>query len=320
MPRPSHWHELIGGLVTFAALVVAALGILIFARPGALHGDLMTLYAPTSAARGIVAGNSEVWLAGLKVGRVKEIHFAPASVDSSRRLLMVLEVLAQYRPQIRRDASVQVRAGGSFIGAPVVAIDVSSPDSPPVVSGDTLRLEPQLDVEGITGQFAGATQELPGLLANVRMLSQQLTGTAGTVGAFLSGEANPQVDVLMRRADRLTAGATGGRGTLGLAFGGRDAVMARVTQARARADSVRALVASTRTSLGRFRRDTSLMTTVTDVRNEVAITRALLAEPRGTAGRALADRAAFLELDTLEKQLSDLIADIKARPLRYVVF
>jgi hypothetical protein len=88
----------------------------------------------------------------------------------------------------------------------------------------------------------------------------------------------------------------------------------------AQVDSLRALLASDATAVGRFRRDSSLLRSVEDVRNEVAITRALLGEPRGTAGRVLRDSAFVRQLAGAERELDSLFADIKARPLRYWPF
>jgi hypothetical protein len=48
--------------------------------------------------------------------------------------------------------------------------------------------------------------------------------------------------------------------------------------------------------------------------------RALLAEPRGMAGRALHDRAAYDQIERLERELGALMEDLRRNPLRYVVF
>jgi hypothetical protein len=56
------------------------------------------------------------------------------------------------------------------------------------------------------------------------------------------------------------------------------------------------------------------------LRDEVALARALLDSPRGTAGRARQDAALAEELTAAQAELTALIADIKARPFRYVAF
>ena len=88
----------------------------------------------------------------------------------------------------------------------------------------------------------------------------------------------------------------------------------------ARADSVRALVGSSSTSLGRFRRDSTLLAEVADIRDELARVRASLDESRGTAGRVLHDSAAFSALGDAQREMTLLFADMKKHPLRYNPF
>jgi hypothetical protein len=86
----------------------------------------------------------------------------------------------------------------------------------------------------------------------------------------------------------------------------------------ARTDSVRALLASRNTSLGRFRRDSTLAGEVSDIRNELTLVRAALDEPRGTAGRVLHDSAVTSALGQAQQEMTLLLADIKKNPRRYL--
>jgi hypothetical protein len=102
--------------------------------------------------------------------------------------------------------------------------------------------------------------------------------------------------------------------------GGVGATTARAKRALARVDSLRALVASNETSIGRFRRDSSLLRTVGSLRDEVTIVKALLDEPRGTAGRVLHDSVLTRQLGAAQRELGALLADLRKHPLRYVAF
>ena len=80
------------------------------------------------------------------------------------------------------------------------------------------------------------------------------------------------------------------------------------------------LLASDRTSIGRFRRDSTLLRTVADVRDELSITSALLASQNGTLGRFAQDSIIAVQMAEMSKQMTDLFADIKKRPFRYIAF
>lgn len=314
--RSLRWSQLVPGLITALVLVAVTLAVLLFAKVGAASGDTMRVYTAMSAARGVMKG-SEVWLHGYPVGVVQSIQFLPASAPLAKRLLVTLDVGEQFRPFIRLDSDAQIRAGGSLIGAPVIYITGGTPGARPIGDGDTLIAQAQADVEGITGEFALAARELPAIMQNVRMIRTQLRAATGTIGAFTS-EEGVELGGVQERGMRIASRLRGGRGTLGLAFGGRGALMARARSAMASADSVRQLLAEGRGELGRFRRDSTLIRAVGEIRDELALVRALLDEPRGTAGRLKHDRAIALELAAADTAMQLLFADIKSRPLRYL--
>ena len=121
---------------------------------------------------------------------------------------------------------------------------------------------------------------------------------------------------MARLADRLTQPT----GTIGLALSTHSSLVSRARRTMARADSIRALVASNGGSYGRFRRDSTLLREVADVRNEIDIIRALMASPNGTLGRARGDSALFDALAGARRELTLIIADVHRRPLRYIHF
>ena len=318
MPREIGWRNLIPGIVAVAAIVMAALSVLVFARVGALHGDVMRLYAPTAGARGVLEG-TEVWLEGQKIGRVTGIRFGPVTMDTLHRVVIEVDVLADYRRFLRRDSYAQIRTGNSLIGAPVVYITVGSPASRALASGDTLTTRPQADVENTTGRFAEASQSFPAIIANVALLNAQMTTARGTIGSLLSsGDGIQQLSRVSENANQLLTRASAGHGTLGRMMNGT--VQARVAQVSARADSVRQLMSSPNSSLGRFKKDSTLLRTLTAVRAETDSVFALLSQSRGTAGRVLNDSALVLEIASTRRTLDTVIKDVKANPFRYLAF
>jgi phospholipid/cholesterol/gamma-HCH transport system substrate-binding protein len=111
---------------------------------------------------------------------------------------------------------------------------------------------------------------------------------------------------------------TGRGGSIGPIMNGE--LTSRTGRTLARVDSVRALLASRNTSLGRFRRDSTLLAEVGDIRNELTLIRAALDEPRGTAGRILHDSALTDALGQAQREMTLLFADIKKNPRRYLSF
>jgi ABC-type transporter Mla subunit MlaD len=320
MPRRLSWSDVRGGFLAVVVIVGLSLATLKYARVGALHGRTVRLYALVSEARGILKG-SEVWLSGQVIGKVADIQFrSPAIADTTVRVLLVLDVLDKYRPAMSRDAVAQVRSGGSLIGAVVVYVSPGTLGAGEIRDGDTLRARPQADVEGASSQLGVAAREFPAIMNSVKELRGELQSTRGTLGAVLN-EGMAQRGALQRTAanvGRLHDRVAGGRGTVGKVMSGD--LGARAHRVMARTDSVRALLASSSTSFGRFRRDSTLVSEVADIQKELSKVRALLDSSQGTAGRVLHDSAVTRALGDAQREMGLLFADLKKHPLRYNPF
>src|SRR5687768_2704184 len=320
MTRRLAWSNVRGGLIAVAVIVAIAAGTLRYARVGALRGNRVRLYAAVGAARGVLKG-SEVWLLGQKVGKITYIRFrSPSESDTTVRVLVEMEVLEKYRAALHRDAEAQIRTGGSVIGAMVVYLTPGSPSAPVIREGDTLHAKPQSDVESATVQFGAATRELPAIMSNVKSIRAELQSAGGTAGALLRSNTLDRgpLQAAGRQVARLRQRLGNGRGSLSPIMKG--GLGTRASRVMARVDSVRALIGSSSTSLGRFRKDSTLIAEVADIRDELAEVRASLAESRGTAGRVLHDSAAFDALGEVHREMALLVADLKKHPLRYSPF
>jgi phospholipid/cholesterol/gamma-HCH transport system substrate-binding protein len=319
MPRRTSWKELIIGIVSLAAVLGIGGAILVFARVGMMHGKAFRLYAQASAARGVIRG-TEVWLSGQRVGTVKSVSFLPPSVDTASRVLITMDVLESAQQQIRENSTIRIRAGGSLIGAPIVDVAIGTSSAPAVTNDDTLHTLPQSDFENVASEFAVASKDFPVIITNLKLLNTQLHSVQGTLGAMGIEKGGRELPIAREHLGRLSGQLTTPIGTVGRALSKSSPLAARAQRVMARVDSVRTLLASDRSVLGRFRRDSSLLREVADVRNEVDILRARMADPHGTLGRASADSAVFVALGTAQRNLTALMADLKRHPLRYLNF
>ena len=313
MARQLHWRELIPGIVAAAVVVTIVIVTLVFARVGQIHGKKVTLYVVAEDAFGILPG-TEVWLAGQKQGLVTDVSFRPPSTDTTERVLITTEFLEEMLPMVRRDSYAQMKPGGSFIGSLVVAISPGSATSAPLHDGDTVRARKQPMLGSLTDDVATIRPAVSGLAAEARALNAKLSSPVGTIGLART-RGMPQMPEVTERMSRISARA-GGNGTIGLAM--RNNLTGRSARAMAAADSIRALMSSNKSSVGRFRRDSTLITKAGHVLAELDTLRTLVAGPVG--GVAASDSALTRELRRTRGLLALLIADIKKRPLRYIDF
>jgi hypothetical protein len=315
MPRQLHWRELTAGIIAVAAIAVLVMVTLVFARVGGLHGDKVTLYVVTDAATGVLKG-TEVWLSGQEAGLVKDVSFRATSTDTLERLIIRTELLESALPSVRRDSYAQIRPSGSFLGKRIIFIASGSAASPPLHDGDTVYTR-QKRASDLEGDVATVGPALARLVAGLAELDTMIKNPVGTIGNARS-RGLARMPEIKGRVSSITSKASRGEGTIGLAS--RTHLMDRASRAMAATDSIRALVSSNRGTLGRFRRDTTLVTKATGVLAELDSLMLLTSNPVGRMEAAHPDSSLSKEMGRTRGLLASLIKDIKNHPSRYISF
>ncbi|GAC1417010.1 MAG: hypothetical protein PVSMB1_00710 [Gemmatimonadaceae bacterium] len=303
-------------MIAAAVMATVTVAVLLFARVGGLHGKKVTLYVATDEASGVLSG-TEVWLAGEKEGLVKDIKFRPATAPESERLLITTEFLSEALANVRRDSYAQIRPGGSLIGAPVVYISPGTAAAPPLHDGDTIYGRPPAATADLGKKVESIGPTFAALGSATGQLSDKITRPVGTIGNFRS-EGLPDLADVSAGISSLSARATRGNGTIARTM--RGDLQTRAQHAIAAADSIRTLMSSNQGDLGRFRRDTTLVTKANRVLGEVDTLRSLLSNPIGAIAAAHSDSALKRQLDRSHVLLASLIRDVKRHPMRYIRF
>ena len=305
------WSRLVPGIVMIVVLAAATVAVLMYSSVGRVRGDKVRLYVLTNSAHGVMRG-TEVWLSGQKVGVVEDVSFRPVSADTSSRVIITMDVREKDAGQIRRDSDIRVRAGANLVGPIVVYVSAGTPDSPPALDGDTLVAARQSDMQDAMRRLGDATKELGPLMNDARAVMAHARNPNGTIGAFMRSGVGGMRD-LRSQVSALREHVAGSEAS-------RTEFMSSAKNALARIDSIRVLLRSERTSMGRFRRDSTLGRTLANVRDEVARLRARMEEAPGTLSRFAADSAIERALASAQAELTLLMEDVRKRPLRYIAF
>jgi phospholipid/cholesterol/gamma-HCH transport system substrate-binding protein len=313
MSRNLEWGQLKTGVIGLTVLVALAVSILLFARVGALHGDTTEIYVVTDDANGVLNG-TEVWLAGQKIGLVKDIHFRPITTDTLQRLAIHLQILSDQMHFIRRDAWADIRPGGNLIGSPVVWISAGTSNARALHQGDTLR-------EISTGKMRPVGDRVTALGAKLNSLADSggrvvalLNSQIGTLGKVI-GTGVPRVAKATGQMSSLLGKATTGEGSVALMLNGGLGV--QLAKVRAAKDSITYLLSSGNGNVGRFRRDSTLMKQVAHLQSELDSLRGVVGNTNGIT-RARTDTALTAEMARMRVELAALMADLKKHPLRYL--
>ncbi|HZK77513.1 MAG TPA: MlaD family protein, partial [Gemmatimonadaceae bacterium] len=277
MARTYRWNELKVGLISGAVIIGLAVGILIFARVGALHGDRSQLFVLTDHAPGVLPG-TEVWLAGEKIGLVKKILFRPVSNDTSRRVIIEAEILSKFMPQIRKNSSADIGPGGNLIGSPVVFVSTGTSDFPAAQSGDTIVKKSGGVMKDVGANVTQLVGRLTILADSGSKALALLNSEAGAAGAF-TRRGLPRIASVGGTMSSLLRQASTGNGSAGLIA--RGDLGARFHAIVASKDSITQMMTTGNGNIGRFHRDSTLAPTIAHMRSEVDSLSAMLGNQNG---------------------------------------
>ncbi|MGQ0813119.1 MAG: MlaD family protein [Gemmatimonadota bacterium] len=120
---------------------------------------------------GALEKNSEVWIAGRKVGSVVSVELRPSATDSTERVAARMSIPRKYASQIRTDSEVRVTSQ-RLIGAPVLDILPGSPGTPNIADGDTLRVRPSGSIEGLLNRTFALNASMEAFIADLRSIER----------------------------------------------------------------------------------------------------------------------------------------------------
>lgn len=316
MSRPLTWRHLVPGLIVCGVAVALVVSVLLFARIGGVRGETTRLYTVTNTASRVIDG-TEVWLGGQKIGVVDEVRFRPVSADTTERLVIAMRVLTKYLSHIRRDADVQLRPGSGLIGAPVVYITMGTPRAPAAQAGDTLRARAQVEHRSRTADFSSLGDSIVAAGTTLEALSQQIRETGVEID-HLRRHSERQAIAVGAALSRFATRATASHGSFSQLHNDRP-LHAAVGRIIAQADSIQQVLTSSRTSLGRFRKDSTIFVDAHHVLETMDTLRLRFSST--TAARAFSERpdsALTHQLERSHAQLDSLVTDAKRHPLRYL--
>ena len=316
MPHQLHWRNLKGGIIAAAVIAALTFIVLVYARVGALHGKKVTLYVVTDEASGVLAG-TEVWLAGEKEGLVKDVTFRPVTTDTLERVLIITEVLEEALPSVRRDSYAQIRPGGTMIGTPVVYISPGTTATRALHDRDTVFARPKAAVGDLAEDVGSIVPAFKSLGAATSELASKIDRPVGTIGNARKNGFEDFPDVSAGVSSLYARGTQSG-GTI--ASASRTRLMAHAAATMGAADSIRRLASSNKGTMGRFRRDSTLVTKAGHVLAQLDTLALLIQSPVGTIAAVHSDSALARQLDREHMLMDALVKDMKSNPGRYIRF
>ena len=142
----------------------------------------ITVRALFQDVSGLQQGNN-IWLAGVKVGTVRNISFNPDS-----RVAVSMSILSSMQPYIHKDSRAKI-GSESLIGNKIIVLTEGSPQSPLVQQGDVLEIQPSINTEDMMTTLQQNNKNLLAITTDLKGLTQGLADGKGSLGKLLHDES-----------------------------------------------------------------------------------------------------------------------------------
>jgi phospholipid/cholesterol/gamma-HCH transport system substrate-binding protein len=309
------WEELRVGSLILAALVVIIIAILKLGEATNLFTRRYTLVTFLGNASGLRQGGS-VTVAGQLAGFVGRIELLPPGGDTTRHIMVVMELDAKLRPQVRGDSRARLKNLG-LLGDKIIDISPGTLRYAMLSAGDTVPSEATVDYEQMLEQAASAIGDLVQLTHALRSISDGMARGEGTMGQLLTNRSlYDQLTGSLTRMNALLVRMERSRGTFGRLMDD-PTLYEHLLRTTAQLDTALSQMRSPQGTLGRLLADDTLYSRMLSATTSADSVLRLMTTGNGFAARMLTDQQLY---DRLNKTLTDLNAvleDLRRNPGRY---
>lgn len=207
-----HWSQLRVGIVVIVASV--ALGVLIFLMSGSvgLFTTKITLYTYVDNASGLREG-APVRLDGVDIGNVTEMTVVPSHDSGKTPVKITIKVGTKY--PIHKDTTAMLATAG-VLGETFVDLDSRLATGPLAQNGDTLPGQPQPDIQDVIRSSQGTLQNVDVLLKRVDRIVSQIESGNGTIGKLIYDESlYAKLNQSLNQVQQMIGEISSGKGSVG---------------------------------------------------------------------------------------------------------
>lgn len=309
------WDQLKVGAMILTALAILVVAVVKLGEAANLfskHYDLVTLLPN---ANGLREGGS-VTVAGQLAGVVKSIEFLPPDGDTTRNLLVVMEMDSELRDQVRGDSRVKLKSLG-LLGDKVLDISPGTPRYGVLSPGDTVPNMPTLDYEQVIEKASAAVGDLVLLTHDLRSITSGMVKGEGTMGQLLTNRSlYDQLTTSLTAMNELLARMQKPNGTLGRLMDD-PTLYDNLASVTVHLDSVLTQMQSTDGTMGRLLHDDSLYSRMLSAATAADSVLGMATGGNGFAARILSDQELYDQLNKTLTDLNAILEDLRTNPRKY---
>jgi phospholipid/cholesterol/gamma-HCH transport system substrate-binding protein len=247
---------------------------------------------------------------------VRSINFLPVDADTTRNLILELEIDERMRDQVRSDSRAVIRTLG-LLGDRALDISSGTPGARILESGDTLEASAVLDYDRLLFRAAGAVEDVVALTGDLRIITAGLAGGEGTLGLLLRDrQLYDGLAAALRNSNSLLVRVRESNGTFSRLLDD-STLYGQMVGAVAVVDSAARLFASDKGTVGRLLSDSSVYLSLSRAAGTADSLLQGVRDGRGTAGKLLTDDSLYEMLLRSVADLTAVLDDFRKNPARY---
>jgi phospholipid/cholesterol/gamma-HCH transport system substrate-binding protein len=249
------WSQLKVGITVIAASVTLAILVFLMSGTGGMFTRKFSVITYFDNAEGLRSGQP-VNLQGVPIGNVTAVRVVPGRPESPVQVIMGIN--KKYQPFVRSNTKATILTQG-VLGESYVDLDSRKATGPVVVDGQELPSTNAPGLEDVVRASQGTLTNLDILVKRLDRIVAEIETGRGTVGQLINdptliNKMNKAVD----QAQTLLNDVSSGRGTIGKLFAD-DALYRKANDAVDKMDRIIAEIESGKGNLGMLVKDDTFM-------------------------------------------------------------
>jgi len=300
------WAQLRVGLTVILASITLAVLIFLMTGPTGLFTRKITLTAYFDNAGGLRVG-APVRLEGVDIGNVTDI--AVVSGHGLTPVLVQMKVSMKYARSLKKDSVASLATAG-VLGETFVDIDSRGATGRMAQNGDVLPTREQPDLQDVIRASQGTLQNVDVLVRRVDRIVGQIESGNGSIGKMIYSEAlYNKLNASLNEVQKMVQEVSQGKGSVGKLINSDELY----NKANASVDKLNKIIDEVNAgqgTVGKFLKDPSLYNNANATIKKANQLMADINAGKGALGKFATDQEFARKLDNTVTRLSDITTKI----------
>jgi len=299
------WSQLRVGITVIVGAVTLAVLVFLMSGTSGLFTSNITLITYFDNAEGLRSGQP-VDLQGVPIGNVQGVRIVSDPNHADQPVQVVMRIKKNFQPLVRAGAKATILTAG-VLGESYVDIDNKGATGPPVHDGSVLESNNAPGLQDVVRSSQGTLQNLDVLVKRVDRIVAEIEGGKGSLGKIITDPAlYNRANGILNQIQTLLNDVSEGKGSIGKLL--TDETLAnKLVDAVDKLDRIIDETQNGKNNLGKILKDESLYT---NLHQTVATANQLMTEinsGKGPLGRAIKDKEMADKLQNTINKLSSIV-------------